>query len=520
MPASRTSSKERFREFKAKLAEKAAPSYGSTPKKKSRDRSAFQLGRGFLRLLRPFWPTVAFSLITLTIGTVIGLIPPAATKFIVDNVLGDEPLPTWAPAWVPTEPWPLLKLLVGGMVTISLVQIGIQMWGRWHATRVTKLLQLSMRKAVFNHAMRLPLYRAEELKSGGAASILRQDAGAVGDLVFGMLYNPWRAVIQLLGSLAILAMIDWRLLLGASLLLPLVYLTERTWIGRIRPQHKAIRAQREEVDALATESFGGMRVVRAFSRLRSETARVMVGNNTMGRQELYSWWWMRILEIVWQVLIVLATAALILYGGYWILDGQLTGDPNGLTAGDLMVFLAYLLMLLGPLEVLASSAATLQTSLSGFDRILDLMDEPREGDADTGGQIVSKQSVAGRITFDNVGFSYPGADSFALRDIALDVAAGETIALVGPSGAGKTTLCNLVVRFYDPTSGRILLDGTDLREFDIESYRTLLGIVEQDVFLFDGTVAENIGYGGRHVTPEQIRQAREALRRHRESLRP
>ena len=133
---------------------------------------------------------------------------------------------------------------------------------------------MSVRKRVFAHAVRLPLHRVQELKSGGAASILRQDAGSVGELVFGMLYNPWRAIIQLVGSLCMLAWVDWRLLLGALLLIPLVYLTHRTWISRIRPQYRRVRDQREEVDALATESFGGMRVVRAFGRQRAETNRI------------------------------------------------------------------------------------------------------------------------------------------------------------------------------------------------------------------------------------------------------
>ena len=124
--------------------------------------------------------------------------------------------------------------------------------------------------------------------------MLRQDAGSVGELVFGMLYDPWRAVIQLVGSLLVLAWVDLRLLLGALFIIPLVYFTHRTWIGNIRPQHRRIRAQREEVDALATESFGGMRVVRAFGRQRSETNRIMRGNHVMGRQELYAWWWMRV----------------------------------------------------------------------------------------------------------------------------------------------------------------------------------------------------------------------------------
>jgi len=281
----------------------------------------------------------------------------------------------------------------------------------------------------------------------------------------------------------------------------LVYVTHRTWISRIRPQHRRVRAQREAVDALATESFGGMRVVRAFGRQKSETNRIMRGNHVMGRQELFAWWWTRIIEIVWETLLPLASAGLLVYGGWRVLQGDLT-------LGDLMMFLVYLLMLLTPLAVLAQSAAQFQNSLSGLDRVLDLLEEPREMQAE---QLVAiqREDVAGRVTFEGVSFRYHGCEMYALTEISLDVQPGETIALVGPSGAGKTTLCNLAARFYDPTAGRILLDQRDLRDIEVESFRRLIGVVEQDVFLFDGTVAANIGYGRRLATIDEICAAAE-----------
>src|SRR5207344_2592024 len=122
----------------------------------------------------------------------------------------------------------------------------------------------------------------------------------------------------------------------------------------------------------------------------------------------------------------------------------------------------------------------------------------------------NRQSIAGHIALENVSFSYPGTSTPALSHVDLSIAAGQTVALVGPSGAGKTTLSNLVARFYDPQSGRITLDGRDLRDFDVESFRSLLGIVEQDVFLFDGTIAENIAYARRDATAGEIRAAAEA----------
>ena len=138
-------------------------------------------------------------------------------------------------------------------------------------------MQAGLRKTVFEHAVRLPLHRIFQLKSGGAASILREDAGNVADLIFSMIYNPWRAIIQFTGSLIVLLCVDWRLMLAGVVLLPIVYVTHRTWISRIRPQHRRVRAQREQVDALAAESFGGVRVVRAFARQEFAIRSVDVG---------------------------------------------------------------------------------------------------------------------------------------------------------------------------------------------------------------------------------------------------
>jgi ATP-binding cassette subfamily B protein/subfamily B ATP-binding cassette protein MsbA len=209
------------------------------------------------------------------------------------------------------------------------------------------------------------------------------------------------------------------------------------------------------------------------------------------------WWWTRGIELIWEVLIPLASIGLLIYGGVRVLQGELT-------IGDVTMFLVYLTMLLGPLATLANSATTFQNNLAGLDRVLDLLQEPLETSHTPPVTELDPQSVAGRITFQNVSFRYPGSDQWVLRNVSIEAEPGTMVALVGRSGAGKTTLCNLVARFYDPTEGSVRLDGRDLRDFDVEHYRRLLGIVEQDVFLFDGTVGENIGYGLRNATPEQI----------------
>jgi ATP-binding cassette, subfamily B, bacterial len=497
-------------------------------------RSFWTLLRRFHFLIRGYRGAIALALVGLGISTLLGLLPIYGTKLIFDNVLLGKPveLPNWVP--LPHEPRALLAAVCSGMIIIAFASMFIGTSSRWQATRVTKRVQVATRKRAFDHAVRLPLHRVYDLKSGGVASILRDDAGGVGDLIFSLLYNPSRAVVQLIGSLTILAFTDWRMLVGAGILLPIVWFTHRTWIARIRPLWRDIRQTRQGIDAHATESFGGMRVVRSFSRQRSEAARFTTDNHYMTRQEILSWWWGRGIDAAWSVIIPLASALLMWYGGTRVLDdlqrvqqGLIT-ERQALTPGDLVMFLGYLTALLGPIAMLAGTATQLQNNLAGLDRTLDLLEEPQEFADHPGTIVLEKQQVRGHVTLRDVSFSYtkraravddsrsPGGNGqsddgsrikLVLQDVNLEVAPGEMIALVGPSGAGKTTLCNLIARFFDPTSGRIELDGTDLRDIQVESYRRLLGIVEQDTFLFDGTIAENIAYGHRGATIAEIIEA-------------
>ena len=499
-----------FRERQAKhRQERTHLSFHGTARSLKRTRSATSLFRIFLSMLGRHRKSVIFALIMLSIGTVLALLPPAATKLVIDYAFTGDTLPPGLSAWIPASwgiddnPRRLLVAIAIALVIVAFASVACSLTSRWQATKATRTLAVAIRKKVFGHAVRLPLSRVTELRAGGVASLLREDAGGIAELIFGMIYNPWRAIIQLVGILFILTLTDWRLLIGAVALLPMVWITHRTWIARIRPLYRDIRAQRSNIDAHATEVFSGMRVVRAFGRDRSETSRFTSGNHMLARQEIHVWWWSRITETAWALAIPLASAALLFYGGTQVLEGTIT-------TGDLVMFLTYLVLLLGPIETLASSATSFQTNLAGLDRVLDLMEEPLELPDRDDAVNLDARTVNGRLQVEGLSFTYPNSPKPVLHDVSFTAEPGQLIAFIGASGAGKTTLCNLIARFFDPDEGRITVDGVDLRDIQLERYRGLIGIVEQDVFLFDGTIQENIAFGRRGATEDEVRSAASA----------
>ena len=534
------SSKERYDDYRLKRKEDATWSTrGGADASAKIDKN--KRGRTFLRLFAAFWTFtrghrgwLTLGLFTVSVVACTGLFIPASTKIAIDYIIMQNPLPEGTPLWIVERmsgsPVGMLWWLGGTMIGLAFFGTMVGTVGRWQFTRITKRIQTNMRRIAFDHAVRLPLHRVHHYKSGGMSSLLREDAGTAGDLLFTVIYNPWRAIVQLVGTLLILAYVDVRMLAAGLAIIPLVWFTHRTWISKIRPFFRDQKMVRQRVDAATTEAFGGMRVVRGFSRERSESTRFTTGQHFMVRIEVLTWWWSRVLEIIWSVLIPAGSAGVLIYGGSQVLKGNLT-------IGDLMMFSTYLLMLLGPIESLTSSAASVQTNLAALDRVLDLLEEPLEfsgavGASADGLLTVTKEQTLGRIDIVDVSFGYPrpapprrdptqdqesegvGEGDPVLREITLNVAAGETIALVGPSGSGKTTLCNLIARFYDPTRGHIYIDGIDLRAIDVRTYRTLLGIVDQDVFLFDGSVAENIAYSRRDATARMIMDAAMAANAH------
>ncbi len=465
-----------------------------------------RIGRLLADLLAGHWFGITLSLTALAASTVLMLLPAAATKLTIDYVLPGKPLPAGWSAWIPaSNPQRLLFGFGAVMAVASLVELLVRVSCRRYLFAVATKAQTVLGRRVLDHSLRLPLYRIQQLKSGGATSIFREDVGNFADFMMDLVYDPWRSVVRLGGSMIVLCWVDWRLLLAMLSLSPVLYWNHRSWIVRMRPMYHTVGDRRRQLDAQLTEVFAGFRVVRAFARARAELARLVRQQHFLARLQL-DVSNARTITVVWELAAVVASLAVLTYGGSQVLEGDLS-------LGDLIMFLSLLAMLIGPLESLANNAAAAQKGLVSLQRVLDLLAEPCESHTPTH-QNSPRSAMAGQITLSGVSFRYPGARGFALADVDLRIGAGETVALVGASGAGKSTLCNLVARFYDPTEGRIEIDGRDLRDLDVENYRSMLGIVDQDVFLFDGTLRENIAYAAARASDQDIERATRAAHLH------
>jgi ATP-binding cassette, subfamily B, bacterial len=309
--------------------------------------------------------------------------------------------------------------------------------------------------------------------------------------------SPSVSAVRLIIAVVVLMLLNWRLALTAMAIIPGVMLISFVSARRVRPIYRSLRKDAERIDGRVGEAFSGIRVVRAFGREARELLDYMRGRHTVLRKELFAHRRELVIWTSWGLLLGAVNVVIVWYGGYLSIRGMAS-------IGDIMAFQWYTFLLLTPVWQIVNSFSELQRSLAAMERVFDVLtmpaDKPDKPDAREAPPVLEE------IEFDDVSFEYregrPVVDGFNVV-----VPAGSVIALVGRSGAGKTTVTDLVARFHDPTKGRILLNGTDLRDFRLASYRDLLAIVQQDVFLFDGSVRDNIAYGRHDATDADIEAA-------------
>ena len=328
------------------------------------------------------------------------------------------------------------------------------------------------------------------------------------DQVVGGINNamvvPYTALLRVFGIVFILYFTNWKLALLITLLIPPIVLIHMLLFKRLRPMWRNIQDDRSLLSARLTDMYGGIRVVRSFKRERSELKEFGTAQDTMIRKQQYTAVLGRLLGTGWGVFGPAIGVVIVWYGGAMVLRGQMK-------VGDLVMFQSYIFMLLGPVTQMIDSIQNVQQNFGALDRVVDVLAEiPDMPDRPNATGV---QNARGHLELRDIHFRYV-PDRPVIAGVSLNIPAGATVAVVGPSGSGKTTLVNLVARFFDVTQGQILLDGTDIRDLRINDYRGLFAMVLQDVYLFDGTILDNIAYGLRHATREQIIEAAKKANAH------
>jgi ATP-binding cassette subfamily B protein len=446
--------------------------------------------RDYLRWLWPHRFQLATVFVLALVVAGMEMIEPLFMRFIIDRVLLNSRLDRAARL-------SLLHTAGGVFVAVILFSNLAKVLKDYRQKLLNARVMLTLRRALFDRLLHLPLPQLWDMKTGGILSRLTGDVETTSGLLQMAVVSPSISLIRLLVGVTVLMLLNWRLALTALLIIPGVMIMSLGFTRRIRPIYRSTRKDAEAIDGRVGETFSGIRVVRAFARETRELIDYLVGRHTMLRKELFAHRRELLVWTSWGVLTSAVNVVIVWYGGYLNVLGRAS-------IGDIMAFQWYTFLLMGPVWNLVNSFSELQRSLAAMERVFEVLgmehDKPDRPDA------VDAPRVVREIRFEDVEFEYREGLP-VVRDFNVVVPGGSVVALVGRSGAGKTTVTDLVARFHDPTRGRILLNGRDIREFRLGSYRDLLAIVQQDVFLFDGSARDNIAYGRKEASDAEVEDA-------------
>ncbi len=463
------------------------------PDGKSREKDRGKRRQYLREYLRWLWPHryavgALFALALIAAG--LQMVEPLFMRFIIDRVLLNARLDSTAR---------LHGLNLAGTLFLALVVASnvVSALREYRQRLVNTRVMLSLRRSLFERLLHLPLPKLWDMKTGGILSRLTGDVDTTTGLMQMALISPSVSIIRLIIAVGILMALNWRLALTALAIIPGVMAISFIFAKRIRPIYRSVRKDAEQIDGRVGETFSGIRVVRAFRREVNELLEYMRGRHTVLRKELFAQRLETVIWTSWNLLMGSVNVAIVWYGGYLNLR-------HGASIGDIMAFQWYTFLLLNPVWNIVNSFSELQRSLAAMERVFEVMamedDKPDRPDARIAPSVVLE------IRFDGVEFEYREGRP-VVRDFSVVVPGGSVVALVGRSGAGKTTVTDLVARFHDPSRGRILLNSRDIRDFRLHSYRGLLAIVQQDVFLFDGSVRDNIAYGRHDASDADVEDA-------------
>ena len=490
------------------------------------------LMRRLLRYLRPYKAQVAVALAAIISGSVLQLAQPYLMKIAIDR-------------YIATQDFGGVDRIAIAYFFILIASFALEYVQTWMLQMTGQRIMYDMRLQIYEHLQRIDLQFYDRNPVGRLMTRVTTDVDVLNDMFTAGVVSIFGDVFTLVGIMIVLVMMDWRLALVTFAVLPLIVLVTQWFRRNVRESYRTVRAWVARINAFLQEHITGMSTVQLFRREARTFERFDDINRRHRDANIDSILYYAVFYPAIEIIGALAAALIIWFGGRWVLQ-------NTLTLGSLVAFLLYSSRFFRPISDMSEKFNVLQAAMASSERIFKLLDtEVRIGTGsvvrDPGSEIPahreighrspdhgSRQATKGHIVFDHVWFAYNASDpgsrttdpgaapspqpaepNFVLRDVSFEVAPGERVGVVGATGAGKSTLINLLLRFYDVTRGRILVDGVDIRDMELAQLRRLFGLVLQDVHLFSGTIAGNIRLGEMSITDAAVRRAAEAVHANR-----
>jgi ATP-binding cassette subfamily B multidrug efflux pump len=448
-----------------------------------------RLMRRLLGYLRPYTPQVAVAFVAIVGGSALALAQPYLIKLAIDRYIARGDL--------------------AGLNLIALLFLGILIGAFALEYAQTYIMQMTgqrimsdLRMLVYGHLQRLDIQFYDRNPVGRLMTRVTTDVDVLNDLFTSGVITVFGDVFTLAGIMIVLLTMNWRLALVAFSVLPLIVLVTQWFRGNVRESYRTVRTWIAKINAYLQENISGMATVQLFRRERKNLERFDEINRGHRDANIDSIFYYAIFFPAIEVIGALAASLIIWRGG-----GEVVSRT--LTLGSLVAFLQYTQRFFRPISDLSEKFNLLQAAMASSERIFKLLDTPVVV-ADPAPAAQRTARGQGRLEFDRVWFAYRN-DDYVLRDVSFEVKPGERVGVVGATGAGKSTLISLLMRFYDVTRGRILVDGIDVREMGLKQLRERVGLVLQDVQLFSGTIASNIRLGNDAVTDADVRRAAEAV---------
>jgi ATP-binding cassette subfamily B protein len=466
-------------------------------------RAAFKHLPKIFPYLKRYWYLLALAIVFTAISGLAGVAEPWPLAFLVDSVLGNEPVPGWIPDVFVGSTGGLILLAVASGLAIAFVMNSIHVINEYVQTKLAEKMVLDFRSDLFQHVQRLSLAFHSEHRRGSLMFAINSQANTMGEITVALLPLA-EGAIMLLGMFVVAYKIDSQLALLSLTVVPFIYSATGYYGKRIDPELRRVRGLESMSMSIVYEAMSMIRVILAFGRENYEHRRFRnQGEDAVDarvrltiRQTGFS--------LAVNVITAAGTALVLWVGARHVLD-------RDLTVGQLLIIMSYIASVYKPLEQISTTFANLQEQLISLEAATDLLASPADVEDPPDG--ISAGRAKGDITFEKVSFNYKSRKG-TLSDVSFDVKAGSVVALVGPTGAGKSTLVGLIPRFMDPQEGRILIDGTDIKQLQLESLRSQISLVLQEPLLFSGTILENIRYGRLDATDEEVYEAARAAGAH------